>query len=340
MVIITHRSLRDSVQPLKSLRESEGLRVSVIDAEDIFDEFAYGAHTPQAIKDFLEWTTTHWRQPPHYALFVGDASVDPRDYEGRGDFDLVPTKLIDTASMETASDEWFADFADEGAAQTMALGRLPVRTPQEAATVVAKIVSFTPESANKAALLVSDRSGTDDLDFAAATQSVASQLPPDIATTFVKRDDGAADAVRSRIVSEINAGPAVVNFMGHGSTTFWTGGQLLRASDVAALSNGNRLPLFVMMTCLSGYFTGTSLDSLSEAVLKSPHGGAVAVWASSGMTVPVEQQTANRELYRQLFGAGQPPALGDAVRRAKLATQDTDIRRTWILFGDPSMRWR
>jgi hypothetical protein len=340
MVIITHRSLRDSVLPLKALRESEGLRVSVIDVEDLFDEFTYGAHTPQAIKDFLEWTTTHWRQSPHYVLFVGDATIDPRNYEGRGDFDLVPTKLIDTASLETASDEWFADFTGDGAATTMALGRLPVRTAQEASAVVAKIVGFMPDAANRSALLVADRSGTNDLDFAAASRSVGSQLPPDIATTFINRDDGAADTVRSRIVSEINAGPMIVNFMGHGSTTYWTGGQLLRTSDAAAFSNGNRLPLFVMMTCLNGYFTGTGIDSLSEAVLKSPQGGAIAVWASSGVTVPVEQQTANRELYRQLFGADSTPTLGDAVRRAKQVTQDPDIRRTWSLFGDPAMKLR
>ena len=95
-----------------------------------------------------------------------------------------------------------------------------------------------------------------------------------------------------------------------------------------------------MMTCLNGYFTGTSVDSLAEAVLKAQQGGAVAVWASSGITVPVDQQTVNQELYRQLFNAGPTPTLGDAVQHAKQATQDPDIRRTWILFGDPTMRLR
>jgi hypothetical protein len=56
--------------------------------------------------------------------------------------------------------------------------------------------------------------------------------------------------------------------------------------------------------------------------------------------VPVEQQIANRELYRQLFAADASPTLGDAVRHAKQVTQDPDIRRTWILFGDPSMKLR
>lgn len=338
LVIVTHRTLRESVAPLKTLRESEGLSVAVVDVEDLYDEFSYGAHTPQAIKDFLRWANENWRQSPHYVLFVGDATIDPRNYEGRGAFDLVPTKLIDTASMETASDEWLADFTGEGVA-SMSLGRLPVRTPQEAAAVVNKIVNFTPMAASQTALLVSDRAGTNDLNFDAATRSVAKLLPPDTATTFVSRNDGTADAVRGEVINGINAGPMIVNFVGHGSTTRWTGDDLLRPSDAATFSNGSRLPLFVMMTCLNGYYTGTVVDSLAEAVLKPAQGGAVAVWASSGTTIPVDQQLVNQELYRLLFN-GQSPALGDAVRQAKLLTHDADIRRTWILFGDPSMRVR
>ena len=36
--------------------------------------------------------------------------MDPRNYLGLGDFDLLPTKLVDTALLETASDDWFGDF--------------------------------------------------------------------------------------------------------------------------------------------------------------------------------------------------------------------------------------
>lgn len=339
LLILTTHALSASVAPLKTLRESQGLHVSVVDVEDLQDEFAYGTHTPQAIKDFLQWTTTHWQSAPHYVLFFGDASLDPRNYQGRGDFDLVPTKLIDTSLMETASDEWLGDFDNTGLAG-MSFGRIPVHTTQEAALVVNKLVNFAPTDAQQAAVMVSDRNGTNDLNFTAASQAVGALLPEGTSITSINRNDGTADVVRGRIVDGINAGPMVVNYLGHGSTTVWTGDGLLRDTDAAALTNGNRLPLFVMMTCLNGYFQGNG-DSLAEALLKSGQGGAVAVWASSGMAVPAEQQTVNQELYRQLFGAGGTrPNLGDAVRNAKSLTQDQDIRRTWILFGDPSMRLR
>ena len=82
-------------------------------------------------------------------LLVGDASFDPRNYLGLGDFDFVPTKLIDTVYLETASDDWFVDFNNDGL-PSIAMGRIPVRTPEEAALVVSKIIAY--ESAELGAL--------------------------------------------------------------------------------------------------------------------------------------------------------------------------------------------
>ncbi|HEX8185154.1 MAG TPA: C25 family cysteine peptidase, partial [Blastocatellia bacterium] len=81
-----------------------------------------------------------------------------------------------------------------------------------------------------------------------------------------------------------------------------------------------------------------SLDSLAETLVKAPK-GAIAVWASSGMTSPDVQSPANQELYRSLFDKSNPSImLGDAVVRAKSIAGNLDVRRTWILFGDPTMR--
>jgi hypothetical protein len=91
------------------------------------------------------------------------------------------------------------------------------------------------------------------------------------------------------------------------------------------------------MTCLNGYFQDPLLDSLGEAMLKSRDGGAVAAWVSSGMCDPGEQATLNREFYRLLFGGGGL-TIGEAAINAKSSVTDKDIRRTWILLGDPTTR--
>jgi hypothetical protein len=93
------------------------------------------------------------------------------------------------------------------------------------------------------------------------------------------------------------------------------------------------------MDCLNGYFQDPILLSLSEALLKAPNGGAVATFASSGLTIAQGQHDMGRELYTQLY-SGPPMALGDAIKLAKAATFDIDVKRTWIFFGDPSMKIR
>ncbi len=100
-------------------------------------------------------------------------------------------------------------------------------------------------------------------------------------------------------------------------------------------------PLIIGMTCLNGYFQSPDTDSLGEALINNPRGGAVAVWTSSGLTLPDAQAVMDQELMRLLFSTGtggESLRLGEAARRAKVATTDQDVRRTWILLGDPTMR--
>ena len=79
------------------------------------------------------------------------------------------------------------------------------------------------------------------------------------------------------------------------------------------------------------------MESLAEALIKTQDGGAVAVWTSSGLTDPDAQLQMNKGLVRLLFN-GEGLTLGEATAGAKAATIDQDVRRSWILFGDPTTR--
>src|SRR6185295_7777398 len=110
LLIVARRAFFSSLEPLKIARQMQGFKVALVDVEDMYDEFNYGEKTPQAMKDFFAYARTMWKLAPRYVLLAGDASFDQRNYLGAGDFDLVPTKLVDTDFMETASDDWFTDF--------------------------------------------------------------------------------------------------------------------------------------------------------------------------------------------------------------------------------------
>jgi hypothetical protein len=339
-LIITNAQFSQSVEPLAALRRSQGMTVAVIDVEDVYDEFSYGAHSPQAVKAFLAWATERWTRAPRFVLLVGDGSYDPRNYQGRGQFDLLPTKMVDTRYMETADDDWFADFNDDGIPE-MAVGRLPVRTAEEAQAVVSKIVGYTPpaDASARGVLLISDRVGPDGFSFEGASAELKALVPNSLSVQTVVRSNEEPAATRTQIVEGFSKSPLIANYAGHGTYDRWTGDGVLKATDAPSLANGGKASLLVTMTCMNGYYHNTTSDSLAEAMLKVDNGGAVAVWASSGITVPTGQAAINQELYEQLFG-GESLTLGEAVRRAKAATADLDVRRTWVLFGDPTMRIR
>lgn len=339
-VIITHRDFIGSVEPLAQLRRTEGMMVAVVDVQDIFDEFSYGARDAWAIRDFLAWTQTHWIRVPQFVLLVGDGSFDPRNHLGNnGDPDLVPAPLIDTALLETVSDDWFVDFDNDGVGE-MALGRLPVRTAFEADLIVSRIFNYAPGNTVQKAVMVSDRMDVNSgFNFEAASNELASLLPESLGVQKIYRGDNSASVVRDEIVNAINQGPLVVNFMGHGSVEVWTGASIFGTWDAADLNNGDRLPFVLMMTCLNGYYHNPFRESVAESFVRSEEGGAIAVWTSSGMTGPSHQLAMSTALFKHLFGS-QPLRLGEAIRNAKTINTDRDVRRTWVLFGDPTLRIR
>jgi hypothetical protein len=185
-------------------------------------------------------------------------------------------------------------------------------------------------------LLVSDENF--EFDFENATASLKPLVPATISVqeVAVERLGGSAPA---EIVARINDGQLLVNYAGHGSVERWSGPEIFGDAAAAELANGERLPVFVLMTCLNGFFADLYTESLAEALMLAPNGGGVAVWASSGLTEPTVQAVMNQELFRQLFRT-RSITLGEAVIRAKSAVSDSDVRRTWILFGDPTMRVR
>jgi hypothetical protein len=322
------------------LRQGQGLQVAVVDVEDVYDEFSSGHKSPYAVQEFLSYATAQWSPAPRYVLIVGNASLDPKNYLGFGDRDFVPTKLIDTQRMETASDDWFADREGDGLPE-LAVGRLPVRTAQEAERLVARILRYEASGGGSGVLLVSG--ANDGFDFEGANEQLRELLPANLLIEEIKGGQMDPDAATSQLITSLSRGPALVNYAGHGSVDLW-GGNLLTADDARTLTNGEELSVYIPMTCLNGYFHDPSLESLAQALMSAERGGAVAVWAPSGMTEAGGQAIMNQELFRSLFtesdSNGAPLTLGEAARRAKGAVGDKDIRRTWNLLGDPTMKLR
>ncbi|MDX1707206.1 MAG: C25 family cysteine peptidase, partial [Desulfobacterales bacterium] len=369
-ILVTHRDVgwdgsgdqRAWLADMVAHREAQGLRVFVADIEDIYDEFNYGIQHPAALKDFLSYAYGNWEAPaPGYVLLVGDSTYDPNNHWVAGDTTpYLPAYLIFTDFKgETVSDNWFVTISGDDAIADMHIGRLPAADEGQAATMVDKIIAYEtaantkfvdPEAWEKSILLIADdqRPGEDyayEAVFEIMNDTAADMLPSGMAAPIkgYLADYVDEDFLTDDIIDAINDGVLMVNYSGHGATQIWAAENIFNAADVAALTNTDKHPFFVSMSCETGVYTypePLGFASLAEAMLRSD-AGAVAALMPTGMTTTPGQEILNNALFETIF-TDDVRTLGPAIASAKqtlLANGDVyyeQIAATFMLFGDPA----
>ncbi len=338
IVMISAGAFANVLAPIAQAHKAEGKSSAIIPVDELYDEFNFGEHSPLAIRDFLQTAVRAWQTTPKYLLLNGRASLDPRNYLGFGYLDFVPTKIIPTTSLVTASDGWFSDFNDTGV-PTIATGRLPVSTEAEAQLVAGKIAAYEGQSTNgpwtDQALMVADVNDTEN--FTQDSLVVQAQLPKSMQVTDVFATTMGIPQASAAIVAGINSGQVLVNYAGHGSEDMWSGSDLFDNTAASALTNGNSLPVFLIMDCLNGFFQDVYDQPLAVTLMLAPNGGAVAVLASSGLNQATPQTILDKLVVQAAMGQSHL-TLGEAVVNAKTGITDTAVRKTYNLLGDPAMQ--
>jgi len=333
LIIISHKDFMTQAEAWAAYRRTQGLEVKVVEIEDVFDEFNFGVSKSDSIRSFLQFAKNSWSNSPEYVLLIGDASYDPKNYFGVND-NFVPTRLVDTIYSETSSDETLADFNDDGLAE-IAIGRIPVKTGALVTMALNKTISFEQTVANGLArkvLFASDL--PNGYDFEGVNDRLCAELPSSDLCVKLNR---AQPNVNTLIVNEMNNGRFIVNYSGHGNVSGWATNAFFSNTQANQLNNNNKLSVYTLLTCLNGYYIGPT-DSLTDALMKNPNGGAVVSWASSGLTTPDVQEVMATRFFNQI-AAGNTTRIGDLIRDAKTTINfGRDVRLSWNLLGDPSLK--
>jgi hypothetical protein len=136
----------------------------------------------------------------------------------------------------------------------------------------------------------------------------------------------------------MNDGKFLINYSGHGAAGVWANSTFFNLNSVPELANSANPSVYTMLTCLNGYFIAPNRDSISEQLLLAENGGAAAAWASTTTTTPNFQILMGTRFYNQL-AHGSIERLGDLVMDAKTVVPgSTDVRMSWLLFGDPALK--
>ncbi len=148
-----------------------------------------------------------------------------------------------------------------------------------------------------------------------------------------------ADA-QMNLVAGINEGRAYVNFFGHGGMNLIGKQNLFSTTDLSKLNNGMQLPVFTAMTCMAGNFGHPGYDGFNEQLVLKADGGAIAVWASSGLSYNKRSKELCQGFYKAVFNDGEK-VLGDAIRRSQEnyadLGEDMYHLELYNLVGDPAL---
>lgn len=373
-LMIVHPTLIEAIQPLVSFHRDRGLNVRVVDVTEIYDAFNFGIFHPKAIRDFVRFAYARWAPPaPRFVLLVGDASWDTKNAMAQNDLysahdhllglttrmsvlpgtpysesrqndrNLIPTWDFFSSTGHAASDNAFVCVDGDDFKPDLAIGRIPVTTPQEVGDVVAKTIAYvnTPNVGpwRRNILWITNeqpwaQTRVERLAWECAERGFsATKIFPSS-----KNQSNIEDTLR--IKEALNLGQYLVYFYGHGGRFIWRTGppdplknhDLFTLDDLDGLQPNPRLPILLSFTCYSAPFDHPRADSIGERFLRLPDKGAVAVIAASWRNNPSESM--NRLFLEGMMRSG---TVGEAMMEAKRQLASRDLVETYNLLGDPAI---
>ncbi|MEN3027099.1 MAG: C25 family cysteine peptidase, partial [Chlorobiota bacterium] len=291
-MIITHKGLWDRRQPqanspdhpvqrLLRLRQQQGLRTTVVDVDDIYDEFNDGIASRDAIHRFLRFAWSQWRVAPRYVVLVGNATAIPPQLWQTRRWGMTPTDYT-YGCVEGTYQTPTGALTDDPIPE-MAVGRIPAESLAELEAVVAKLWEMeeghTTTYFQPRTLLVAGING-----FIQQTELLATRLPLGLSQRRLYVQPGTPYTGHTAELLQLFAdGAAVVNFLGHGGGGIWEDAGLLRDEDVELFSNRGRYPVVSSLTCFTGAFEQQAgRRGLLSSLVIAPGRGATAAWGNSG----------------------------------------------------------
>ncbi|MDR1258799.1 MAG: type IX secretion system sortase PorU [Tannerellaceae bacterium] len=367
MVVIVNDALRSQAERLAARhRTSDNMKVEVVSPWQIYNEFSGGTPDATAYRRFMKMLydrAASESSRPKYLLLFGDGAYDNRLLTG-GWKDVMTTNMLLTYQSVNSwnqysyvTDDYFGALGTTsfttGPIQ-LGIGRLPVRTTEEAVVVVDKILAYMDNTytgawKNRICFVADDGSSLDRPPYSIEHMNYANRLGERIKTEHpgflvnkiffdaYKKTDSRYPDVRQNIQKQLKDGLLVINYTGHGSTEKWSDEDVLTASDIAGFSYTN-LPLWITATCDFTRFDDTS-TSAGEGVFLQKSGG-IALFTTTRVVYSNNNFELNNLLIGELFSRspdGKRLALGDIIRRTKSGLTDNN-KLNFILIGDPALK--
>ncbi len=363
LLIVAHSGFFSAASRLAAHRQQKnGITTRVVTTKEIYNDFSGGKQDPTAIRDFARSLYPGLKN----ILLFGRASYDFKDRVNKNT-NLVPTyeSRNSLSPLDTySSDDYFAFFEPTEGEWTESIsvshtldagvGRLPVKTKEEADIVVDKLIAYdnNPKAFGdwrKEILFVAD-----DGDFN-LHQRDADKLATDVESDHsyfntqkiyvdafeqITRPSGqTSPEARTALGKTLKKGALIVNFTGHGSERVWLAEQIMDEEVIEEWKNDIVYPFLVTATCEFGRHDDPAQISSSELAITKSNGGTIGLVTA---TRPVSSSTnafLNKSFYEALFKKenGKFRDMGTIFKNTKNKSVTGVSNRNFAFLGDPSM---
>jgi len=358
-------------------REKDSLKVAVVRADLIYNEFSSGTPDATAVRRFMKMLYDRGLEggtPPRYLLLFGDGAWDNRmqvsDWRGSDpdDYLLCYESYNSTNAISSYVMEDYFGLLDDGEGALLlrekcdlGVGRFPVTTESQAKVVVDKTIAYmNGENAgpwqNTMLFLGDDGDNNQHMEDADAVARLCQELYPALDQRKIYWDSykmevtasyNSYPSVRQNILDQLEKGALVVNYSGHGNTEVLSHELVFDRGDCEALDS-ERAPFWITASCDIAPFDAT-LDNIGETLLLNGKGGAVGLLTTTRTVVANQNRLLNLAFSRNMLAldqSGRQNSVGDALRLAKNALvtsgeseQDYSVNKLhFVLLADPALK--
>lgn len=355
-------------------RQHDGMRVNVVPADELFNEFSSGTPDANAYRRYMKMlydrAETEADIPSHLLLF-GDCVWDNRmltqDCHNMSPDDYLLVFESENSFSETTcyADDGFYCLLDDGEGANLltsdrpdiAVGRFPVTTEAEAKIMVDKTIGYV-ENKNAgswqntivfmgddgdANIHMHDVNEVADATISAHPEYLVRKIMWDAYPQETSASGHGYPAVTNLIKRLQSSGALIFDYGGHGRPDQVSHENVLRLTDFKAFSNKN-LPLWVTATCDIMPYDGVE-PTIGEAAVLNENGGAMAFFGTARTVFVAENKAINRAFMKYVLtydSNGKPITIGEAQRLTKsyLITSSEDRsanKLQYQLLGDPAV---
>ena len=358
-------------------RERRGLRVKVVRADEIFNEFSSGTPDATAFRRYMKMLYDRAEtidDAPKYLLLFGDGAWDNRmltsAWKKASPDDYLLCYEAENSYSTTSSHvvEDYFGFLDDGEGVNLkrdkvdvGVGRFPVTMVSQAREMVDKVIAYMDNAEagawrNTILMLGDDGDNNRHMDDAELVAQMLENEYPDYMVRRIywdsypmekKSTGNSYPAVRKHLLELFKEGALMVNYSGHGAPDVLSHELVINRADVAQ-NRSPRLPVWVTVSCDITPFDN-SVVSFGEAAFLNPKGGAIGLLSSTRTTYAEQNRRINYFFSKYAFAHDENNrrlSLGDALRTAKnslITTDDQSLRDVsgnklnYVLIGDPAL---